>query len=153
MKSRIFAAAATVAMVAAVAPALAQNTALRANSGSVTLNAGFTPDPYTVNVVAGGSVNGAALPGACTGMISEAPDFEVTYRAGSFPLAFRSISASDTTLIINGPDGRWYCDDDSFGDGDAQVIFRSPQSGTYDVWVGTFGGGTASATLQITETP
>jgi hypothetical protein len=133
--------------------AVAQNAGLRANFGSITLNSGFTPDPYTVSVVAGGSVNGGNLPGACTGMISDAPDFELTYRAGSFPLAFRTISSSDTTLIINGPNGQWYCDDDSYGDRDAQVIFRNPQSGVYDVWVGTFGGGTANATLQITEVP
>jgi hypothetical protein len=133
--------------------AMAQNAGLRANYASVTLNSGFTPDPYTVNVTAGGSVNGANLPGACTGMISDAPDVEVTYRAGSLPLAFRTRSSSDTTLIINGPDGRWYCDDDSYGDRDAQVLFNNPQSGVYDVWVGTFGGGTAAATLQVTEVP
>ncbi|MFM6853021.1 MAG: hypothetical protein ACKOUM_02955 [Sphingopyxis sp.] len=151
--AKIAALAVVGATIAAIAPAMAQNASLRAHSGTVTLNAGFTPDPYTVNVTAGGSVNGANLPGSCTGMISDAPDFELTYHAGSFPLAFRSISSADTTLIINGPDGQWYCDDDSFGDGDAQVIFRNPRSGTYDVWVGTFGGGTASTTLQVTETP
>lgn len=145
---------ATVAMLALLSPAAtAQDSSLRAHSGTVTLNAGFTPDPYSFNVTAGGGVNGANLPGSCTGMISDAPDVEVTYRAGSFPLAFRSISSNDTTLIINGPDGRWYCDDDSYGDGDAQVLFSRPQSGTYDIWVGTYGGGTASATVQVTETP
>lgn len=153
MTKSFLALAAGAAIVALAAPAAAQDSSLRANSGSVTLNAGFTPDPYTFSVVAGGSVNGGNLPGSCTGMISNAPDVEVTYRAGSFPLAFRSISSNDTTLIINGPDGRWYCDDDSFGDGDAQVLFNNPQSGTYDIWVGTYGGGTASATVQVTETP
>ena len=44
-------------------------------------------------------------------------------------------------------------DDDGYGDGDAQVRFDKPRSGTYDVWSGTFGGGTANATLLITETP
>ena len=77
----------------------------------------------------------------------------MTYSAGSLPLVFRTRSSTDTTLIINGPAGRWYCDDDSWGDGDAEVRFNRPASGTYDVWVGTFGGGTASATLLITELP
>ena len=63
------------------------------------------------------------------------------------------LSSTDTTLIINGPDGRWYCDDDSWGDGDAEVRFNKPSSGTYDIWIGTFNGGTASAALLITETP
>lgn len=134
-------------------PAMAQSAHLTANFGEIRLSAGFTPDPYTVDMVAGGSVNGSSLPGACLGNISDAPDFEVTYSAGSLPLVFRTISSADTTLIINGPDGRWYCDDDSYGDLDAEVRFNRPQSGVYDVWVGTVSGGTASTTLQITETP
>lgn len=144
---------ATAALAAMSTSALAQDTSLRANSATISLDSGFTPDPYTVSVVAGGGVDGSALPGSCTGMISDAPDVELTYDAGSFPLAFRSISGNDTTLIINGPDGNWYCDDDSFGDGDAQVLFSRPQSGVYDIWIGTYGGGTAPATLQITEVP
>ncbi|MFA4952452.1 peptidase S1 [Brevundimonas sp.] len=148
----------TIALVAALAtlvagPVAAQNAGLTANYGEISLRSGFTPDPYRVQVTAGGSVNGGALPGSCTGMISEAPDFEVSYSAGSLPLVFRTLSSSDTTLIINGPDGSWSCDDDSYGDGDAEVRFNRPQSGTYDVWIGTFGGGTSSATLLITETP
>lgn len=147
-----------VAFIAALAtlvagPVAAQNAGLTANYGEINLRSGFTPDPYRVQVTAGGSVNGGALPGSCTGMISEAPDFEVSYSAGSLPLVFRTLSSSDTTLIINGPDGSWSCDDDSYGDGDAEVRFNRPQSGTYDVWIGTFGGGTSSATLLITETP
>lgn len=151
MKLRLLAAA----LLAAAAPtvSLAQDASLTANFGEISLSSGFTPDPYRVSVQAGGSLDGARLPGACTGMISQAPDFELTYQAGSLPLVFRTVSSEDTTLIINGPDGRWYCDDDSYGDGDAMVRFNRPQSGTYDVWVGTFGGGTTSATLQITETP
>lgn len=147
-----------VALIAALAtfvagPVAAQNAGLTANYGEINLRSGFTPDPYRVQVTAGGSVNGGALPGSCTGMISEAPDFEVSYSAGSLPLVFRTLSSSDTTLIINGPDGSWSCDDDSYGDGDAEVRFNRPQSGTYDIWIGTFGGGTSSATLLITETP
>ena len=36
---------------------------------------------------------------------------------------------------------------------DAEVRFNRPASGTYDIWIGTFSGGTASAALLITETP
>ena len=147
----------TLLMAAAVslfaAPAFAQSAHLTANFGEIHLSAGFTPDPYRVSMTAGGSVSANHLPGACLGSISEAPDFEVTYDAGGLPLVFRTISNSDTALIINGPDGRWYCDDDSFGDLDAEVRFNRPQSGTYDIWVATVQGGTASATLLITETP
>lgn len=134
--------------------ASAQNAGLGPNSGQVQLRSGFTPDPYTVQVVAGGNQDGNRLPGSCTGWISDAPDFRVTYSAGNLPLAFRTVSGTDTTLIINDPGGNWACDDDSFGDGDAQVVFRRPSSGVYDVWVGTFNrDSTAQAVLGITETP
>jgi hypothetical protein len=151
MKSAILGA---VALLAIAAPAAAQDMSLPANFGEVNINTGFTPDPYVVNVVAGGSINVAnAIGGGCTGSISRAPDFQVTYRAGSLPLVFRTVSNSDTTLVINGPDGRWYCDDDSNGNLNAQVFFSNPGSGVYDIWVGTFGGGTAQANLLITELP
>ena len=153
---RLISALAVAATLAAPGMAVAQNAGLSANFGEIRLNAGFTPDPYRVEITAGGSIDAYTdtdLPGACVGDISNAPDFEVTYSAGSLPLVFRTRSSTDTTLIINGPDGRWYCDDDSWGDGDAEVRFNKPSSGTYDIWIGTFNGGTASASLLITETP
>lgn len=147
---------ALVAIAAVATPVVAQDSSLNAISGSVRLRSGFTPDPHRVQVTAGGSIDAYAdtsLPGACVGNISNAPDYEVSYTAGSLPLVFRTVSSSDTTLIVNGPDGRWSCDDDSYGDGDAEVRYDRPQSGTYDVWIGKFQTGTASATLLITETP
>jgi len=154
MKMATAASATALALTCLAAPAMAQNAGITATYGEISLRAGFTPDPYTVNIQAGGSIDGSRLPGSCTGYIADAPDFEVTYSAGGLPLVFRTLSRTDTTLIINGPDGQWYCDDDSYGDGDAEVRFSRPQSGTYDVWVGKFGsGGTAAARLLITETP
>lgn len=145
-------AAAAIAFIASASPAAAQNAGLTANSGEISLDSGFTPDPYRVSLVSGGGIDGSALPGACVGMISDAPDFELTYSSSGGPLTFRTQSGGDTTLIINGPDGRWYCDDDSGGGVNARVTFGSAPSGTYDVWVGAIGG-SASATLLITELP
>lgn len=153
---KLFSILAVAAALSVPGIAAAQNAGLPANFGQIRLSAGFTPDPYRVNLTAGGSIDAYTetdLPGSCVGNISSAPDFEVTYSAGSLPLVFRTRSSTDTTLIINGPDGRWSCDDDSWGDGDAEVRFNRPASGTYDIWIGTFNGGTASATLLITETP
>lgn len=150
-------ASASLALSVACGPsASAQNASATPNFGSTRLSAGFSPDPHTVRVVAGGSIDAyddTPLPTACVGKISDAPDYRVTYTAGSFPLVFRTIASEDTTLVINGPDGEWSCDDDSYGDGDAQVVFRKPQSGVYDVWVGTFGDSPVTASLRITETP
>ena len=145
-----------VALAAATALAMpsgaaAQDTSLRANYGEITINSGFTPDPLVVNVTAGGSIDASRLPGSCRGNISNAPDYQVTYRAGSLPLIFRARSSNDTTLVINGADGRWACDDDSLGNRNPQVVFENPQSGVYDVWVGTYSGGTAAAQLEVSE--
>jgi len=156
MRHVVFAGAAALALAFVWTGAEAQDSSKTATYGEIVLRAGFTPDPYRVSVTAGGSIDAYAdtpLPAACVGNVADAPDFEVTYEAGRLPLVFRTLSSVDTTLIINGPDGNWSCDDDSYGDGDAQVRFDKPRSGTYDIWIGTFGGGTANASLLITETP
>ncbi len=120
--------------------------------GSATLTAGFTPDPYRVQVVAGGGVDAAALLGSpCMGFAAPAPDYRLFYTGGQYRLRFFASSSGDTTLIINAPDGRWYCDDDSGGNLNPLLDFGSPLSGQYDIWVGAFQTG-HSANLVITET-
>jgi hypothetical protein len=150
MKIRTLLAAAT-ALVAASTAAHAQDTSATATYGEISLSAGFTPDPHTVNLTAGGTIDAANIGASCTGSISRAPDFEVTYSAGSLPLYVFVNASSDTTLVVNGPDNRWYCDDDSNGGTNPQVTFNNPQSGTYDIWVGTYGGGTSPAVLHLSE--
>jgi hypothetical protein len=124
---------------------------LTAYFGEVYLNAGFTPDPHRVSITAGGSINTSTVADGCQGQVSAAPDYQITYTAGSLPLSIRTNSSTDTTLLVSGPGGEWYCDDDSAGDRNAEVRLSKPASGVYDIWVGTYGGGTASADLIITE--
>ncbi|GAA0645756.1 peptidase [Brevundimonas lenta] len=143
--------AAVCAMLTATTAAHAQDTTATATYGEITLNAGFTPDPYTVEVTAGGTIDAANIGAPCTGSIARAPDFQVTYNAGSLPFYIFVNSSSDTTLVVNGPDGLWYCDDDSNGGSNPQVTFNNPRSGTYDIWVGTYGGGTSQSVLHISE--
>ena len=133
--------------------AAAQDMTASPISGSVSRSFGFTPDPYKVNVTAGGSIQASSVSSECSGTISNAPDFEFTYTAGRQPLIVRTESATDTTLVITDPDGVWHCDDDSRGEGNAEVHLDKPSAGVYDIWVGTFGGGTAAATLILTERP
>ncbi len=133
--------------------ALAQDFSLPPTYGSASLNSGFSNDPRTVNLSSGGSINANGLGSGCRGFIANAPDYRVSYSAGStFPLIFSVDSDSDTTLVINGPDGRWYCDDDS-GDGtNPSYRFSSPSSGQYDIWVGTYSSASLrAATLYISE--
>ncbi|WGM30476.1 peptidase [Brevundimonas sp. NIBR11] len=122
-----------------------------ATFGSVSLSSGFTPDPYRVDMYSGGDVDATTIADGCVGMVARAPDFQLTYNAGSLPLIFGVTSENDTTLVINGPNGRWYCDDDS-GDGTNPLMsIPEPQSGVYDVFVGAYGGNGAAAQLYVTE--
>lgn len=143
--------AALAAMLASATGAAAQDASATATYGQTRLRSGFTPDPHSIRITAGGSIDASRIGSPCTGSIANAPDYEVTYTAGSLPLYIYAQADSDTTLVVNGPDGQWYCDDDSNGGLNPQVTFNSPRSGTYDIWVGTFGGGTAAATLHISE--
>ena len=121
------------------------------NYGTVNLRAGFTPDPWTKSILAGGSVPASAARSGCEGSVSAAPDLQVFYDAGGADLTFKVSAGEDTTLLINAPNGRWYCDDDSGGALDPKVVITNPQSGRYDVWVGTYGEDMVQSTLQVTE--
>ncbi len=150
MRTVLLASAIAAAMMAVAATsAAAQNPSSPASSGGMRARAGFTPDPIRVNIYSGGSIDASRLGGACVGMIASAPDYEFTYTAGSFPLSFRVQSQGDTSLVINGPDGRWYCNDDAQGLNPI-LTWGRPPSGSYDIWVGAVGQAAAS-TLLITE--
>ena len=149
MKRVILAAAAAVLLAT---PAAAQDYSLNPNYGSVSLRAGFTPDPYNVSVTSGGSIAASRQFSGCQGYISNAPDFRVHWDGrGNLPLVISVSSNADTTLVVNGPDGQWWCDDDS-GEGlNPSIRFSSPRSGQYDIWVGTYNDSFERATLSISE--
>lgn len=124
---------------------------LQPTFGETRLSSGFTPDPYRVSIYSGGTIDATTIADGCVGMVARAPDFQLTYSAGSLPLIFGVTSDFDTTLVINGPNGRWYCDDDS-GDGTNPLMsIPNPDSGVYDVYVGAYGGNSGSSELYITE--
>ena len=145
---RIVTLASAIAAALAATAAAAQDPSANAGGGS-RASAGFTPDPIRVSIYSGGPIDASRLGGGCVGMIANAPDYEFTYTAGSFPLSFGVVSQGDTSLIINGPDGRWYCNDDAEGLNPI-LSWGRPQTGSYDVWVGAVGEA-ASATLLISE--
>lgn len=141
---------AAVAASAFAVAAEAQNFGLNPNYGSVSLSGGFTPDPYVVNLQAGGSVSASNV--GCSGYISNAPDFRLYFSPGSLPLIISANSGSDTTLVINTPNGGWVCDDDGGNGLNPSVRFNNPQGGQYDIWVGTYSSGSlAGAQLHISE--
>lgn len=144
-----------IAATAFAAPAAAQRVdpSAAANYGQVTLNSGFSPDPRVVSLRAGGSIDAHTVGENCSGYVTASPDYKLTYTAGSLPLIISVASGSDTTLVINGPDGQWYCDDDGGVNGsNPSVRFNNPGTGRYDIYVGTFSSGASQpARLHISE--
>ena len=108
-----------------------------------TIREGFPVDPNIHNVTAGGNLDlnqCASLPGK--GWVTGQPDFVVNYQTknggrSSFTLTFRTKSQTDTVLLINGPDGKWYYNDDGGEALNAKLSFSRAAPGRYNVWVGT----------------
>jgi serine protease Do len=124
--------------------------------GGVELSAGFTPDPFTVHVTSGGSVDVGSLGigSGCTGYAATAPDFRIAFSGTSSNLRifFVADTGQDTTLIVNDPSGGWTCNDDAPGGTDPMVNLPNASAGQYDVWVGSYSAGNNIAgTLFITE--
>ncbi|RZJ04480.1 MAG: peptidase S1 [Brevundimonas sp.] len=149
----ILAAVIGAATLAVAAPALAQDISAEPNYGDITLSPGFTPDPHLISLRAGGDINASNISGAsCSGYITSAPDFRLNWSGkGSLDLILSVVSNSDTTLIVNGPRGEWYCDDDNGDETNPSLTLRSA-AGQYDIWIGTFSSGdTKPAVLSISE--
>ena len=133
------------------ASAQAQNVSLSPTYGTISLNPGFSPDPYVVSLEAGGSIAASGI--GCTGYIANAPDLRLNYTAGdALPLIISVNSEADTTLVINTPTGGWACNDDGGRGSNPSIRFSAPQSGQYDIWVGTYSDdGIEPADLHISE--
>src|SRR5262245_17853588 len=96
---------AAVAVFLCVGRAAAQDRDLAPTFGDVKLKAGFLPDPFVKELVAGGSIQTSL--GGVKAQVAKAPDFKLYYEAGNYPLTIRAESSADTTLLINLPDGTW----------------------------------------------
>jgi len=136
-----------------VLPAGAQNFNANPTYGTVSLRSGYTPDPWVRNLQAGGSLAASRISSNCRGFIANAPDVRLVYSSGNYPQIISVDSSVDTTLVVNAPDGRWYCDDDGGVRGlNPSIRFNSPRSGRYEIWVGTYRSGhLPQARLHISE--
>ena len=131
--------------LAAVTSAAAQDSNADPNFRTITLRTGFTPDPQVISIRSGGEIDARTISSACAGFITNAPDVRLNFTAGALPLILSVAAGADTTLVVNAPDGRWYCDDDGGVSGNNPMVrFNAPQSGRYEIWIGTYG----NASLQ-----
>ena len=135
------------------ASASAQNVDLDPTYGTTDLVTGFQPDPFVLQVQSGGSIDAQSINPGCRGFIASAPDVRINFTAGALPLIISVASDADTTLVVNGPDGAWYCDDEGGQYGHNPALrFGHPQSGQYDIWIGTSGSSNLQAAqLNVSE--
>ena len=128
---------------------------LASNFGSTDLAAGFSPDPFSADIVSGGPIDVSYLGTDCLGYATAASDYDVEYTAGSADLLrfyFVADEVEDTTLVMNAPDGSWHCNDDAPLTIDPMIDFENPESGRYDIWIGSFETDAQNAgTLFVTE--
>jgi hypothetical protein len=146
---------AAVAIVAVVCVGFgqSQDPSLKPEFGAKELKAGFEPDPVVIDVKAGGDIKTKI--GGFEHWVKKAPTYRLKYTAGQYVLSIYAESDADTTLLINLPDGKWIANDDApNGGNNPLLVFNPPQSGVYDIYVGTFedpGKDLPSAKLCITE--
>lgn len=105
-------------------------------------------------VQAGGATDIGMIPDlGCTGHIrSEGPTVRLQLGAGDGPLFIGACAPTDLTLAVHGPGDRWTCNDD-YQEHDPYVEFAMAPTGTYDVYVGTYGEGeNPTVDLRFSET-
>lgn len=146
--------AAVVGLTLMAEGASAQNVNARAawRNADVSLRAGFLPDPVVLTGRAGGDWYFTTTQ-TCQrgGWFANAPDARLRYQSGGFQLSFYVRAPGDTMLLVNAPNGGWYCNDDYQGL-DPAIVFNQPMSGRYEIWVGTYDRRRVNgARLYITE--
>jgi hypothetical protein len=121
------------------------------NFGSISLAAGFLPDPVEAVGSSGGNVDASTWAPGCFGFVTTTPDHVLTATTSFSWLSFSARSAGDVTLIVERPDGSLICNDD-FEATDPQVVLEHLSAGDYRVWVGSYVAGDHHRyTLGISE--
>lgn len=132
----------------------------RPHHGAHRLSAGFSPNPFSHRVTAGGRIAAeqalsghTIVEGFCFGFITREPTMRLTWTGDGQPLFLSATSDVDTLLLVNAPDGGWWCDDDSAGSLNPGLTIDTGQSGVYDIYVATFSPDeTAPATVHVSQT-
>ena len=128
--------------------------------GQARLSSGFSPNPHRASVRAGGPVDATlalathtVAEGYCYGRITREPTYRLTWNGRGEPLYISTGSEEvDTLLLVNAPDGSWWCDDDSAGNLNAGLVIEDAPPGVYDIYVGAFDSETLASDLFISNT-
>jgi hypothetical protein len=115
------------------------------------------PDPYAIpGSLGGGSLNIGEQNPACPGTYTELPSFGFTLPDPTLHLRTFFVpeeTGADATLILRMPDGRWYCNDDSFNGKQPTIdVIGNFSTGEVSIWVGSYESDeTVPGTLYLTR--
>lgn len=120
--------------------------------GEIAVRRGLRPDPTLLAGSAGGPIEASSVDPSCRGYVTPEPSHIVIAQTGFANLRFVVQADHDTTLLIQYPDGRFACNDDS---GSLNPVIEGPAGpGPIRVWVGSYSSGQAGGyTLGLTENP
>ena len=93
--------------------------------------------PTALRGVAGGPVSLSSVDGGCLGYAQPMPSHILNVSPGTSQVRLGAVSDTDTTLMVQTPDGRILCDDDG-GDGLNPLLDFAASPGQYRVWVGSY---------------
>lgn len=107
---------------------------------------------YDLVVYAGGGLEASSFANTCVGMVSEVAQLNFEYDGSGGPLVISGWGDEDISLAVNGPDGRWYCNDDTNGL-NPRVNWNSARNGIYNVYVGAVSSSAQGlpVTISISE--
>ncbi len=118
--------------------------------GSIRFGPQTASDPRVVFDVLRSTEAAFGMGPECAGYITMSrPDIVVTAEPGLPQMMIYMVSQADGTLVVVGPDGRLYCNDDFVGLHPG-LVFEDPMPGDYAVFAGTYGGQGGVATLGVT---
>lgn len=107
-------------------------------------------DPRVIFDIVASQTEAFGMGDGCAGFINAAqPDLVVSAEEGLPQLMVYVVSDNDGTLVVAGPDGTLYCNDD-FEQLNPGVMIPNPMPGDYAVFAGSYSGLGGLATLGVT---
>ncbi len=135
-----------------VAAMACPNYQLASGAFSYTGDTLYTPTTFGVQAGGPNALSNCGLGGLGSGYFRSAPDYSFDLSGmDPYRLVIDVDSQCDAALLVNTANAQWLFDDDSNGNLDPRIELTNAAqtNGRVDVWVGTFGGGSCSATVTL----
>lgn len=132
-----------------VAP-VSLNTLAEPAIGRIEFGPDTVVDPRIIFDIEASQTEAFGMGQGCAGFITpERPDLVIDALPGLPQLMVYMASEADGTLVISGPDGQLYCNDD-FEQLNPGVMIPNAAEGAYSVFAGSYSGNGGLATLGVT---